>query len=125
MNDHLANAATPFQSSRQRIPVTVLTAGDLAVPPGAALVSIEPESGHDHAGAECLVCTTRGNVRVLLFELLEQVRLGVVPKFDAVVVDARQAADAQAVINALIPGKLPAFGLRDHTVARSFRLSEV
>ena len=125
MNDHLANAATPFQSWRQRIPVTVLTAGDLAVPPGATLVTIETESGHDHAGAECLGCATRGNIRVLLFELLEQVRLGTVPKFDAVIVDARQATDPQAIIDALIPGKLPAFGLRDHTVARSFRLSEV
>ena len=113
----------PFAAARQPILVTVVTAGDLVVPPGAALVTIEPDSGHDHTGAECLVCSTRGNVRVLLFELLEQSRLGAVSKFDTVIVDARQAADPQAIIDALTPGKLAAFGLRDHTVARSFRLA--
>lgn len=112
-----------FTATRQPIPVTVITAGPLPPAPGAALVTIEPESGHDHTGAECLVCSTRGNVRVLLFELLEQARLGAVPDFSSVVVDARQASDPQAVADALVPGKLPAFGLRDHTVARSFRLA--
>jgi hypothetical protein len=81
------------------------------------------DDGHDHGGSECLVCSTRGNVRVLLFELLEQARTGAIPAFSSVVVDARQALDAQAVIDALTPGKLPAFGLRDHTVARSFKLT--
>jgi len=114
----------PFAAARTAIPVTVVTAGDLVVPAGAALVAIEPETGHDHSGAECLVCATRGNVRVLLFELLEQARLGTVPAFSAVVVDARHAAHPQAIIDALVPGRLPAFGLRDHTVARSFRLAE-
>ncbi len=113
----------PFAATARTIPVTVVTTGELAVPPGAALITIEPESGHEHAGAECLVCATRGNVRVLLFELLEQARLGAAPPFSTVVVDATQAANPQAVIDALIPGKLPAFGLRDHTVARSFRLA--
>jgi hypothetical protein len=114
----------PFAPAAKSIPVTVITTGDLVVPPGATLVTIEPESGHDHAGAECLVCSTRGNIRVLLFERLEQARLGVMPQFGAVVVDARQAQRPQAVIDALVPGKLPAFGLRDHTVARSFTLVE-
>jgi hypothetical protein len=80
------------------------------------------EAGHDHDGAECLVCNTRGNVRVRLFDLLEQARTGAIPAFRTVVVDARAARDPQAVVDALIPGKLPAFGLRDHAVARSFRL---
>jgi hypothetical protein len=40
-----------------------------------------------------------------------------------VIVDARAARDAQAIIDALIPGKLPACGLRDHMVARRFRLA--
>ena len=114
----------PFAPAAKSIPVTVVTAGDLpALPTGIALVAIEDSAGHDHSGAECLVCSTRGNVRVLLFELLEQARRDMVPAFNAVVVDARQAADPQAVIDALVPGKLPAFGLRDHTVARSFRLA--
>ena len=80
------------------------------------------DTGHDHAGAECLVCNTQGNVRVRLFELLEQGRTGAVPAFTSVVIDARRAADPQAVLDALVPGRLPAFGLRDHTVGRSFRL---
>ena len=88
-----------------------------------AILTIEDAAGHEHSGAECLVCSARGNVRVLLFELLEQARIGAVPKFNSVVVDARRAADPQAIIDALVPGKLPAFGLRDHTVARSFRLA--
>jgi hypothetical protein len=119
-----AGAATraPLQSARRAIPVTIVTTGDLSVPPDAALLTIEAEAGHDHAGAECLVCSTRGNVRVLLFELLELARTGAAPAFDAVIVDARRAAAPQAVIDALIPGRLPAFGMRDHTVARSFYL---
>ena len=112
----------PFASSKASIPVTVVTAGNLpTLPPDAALVTMTDE-GHDHSGSECLVCNTRGNIRVLLFELLEQARLGSVPAFASVMIDARRAADPQAVIDALIPGKLPAFGLRDHTVARSFQL---
>jgi len=113
----------PFSPSATSIPVTVVTTGEL--PPsaaGTAVITIADAAGHDHAGAECLVCSTRGNVRVLLFELLEQARRDMVPAFTAVTVDARQAADPQAVIDALTPGKMPAFGLRDHTVARSFRL---
>jgi hypothetical protein len=105
------------------IPVTVVTSGVVSVPPGAALVTIEAPTGHEHDGAECLVCSTRNNVRVRLFELLEQMRTGDVPGFTSVVVDARQAADPEAIVDALIPGRLPAFGLRDHTVARRFRLA--
>ena len=112
----------PFASPGGAIPVTVMTTGDFVLPEGAVLVTVNGETGHEHSGAECLVCSTRGNIRVLLFELLAQTRTGSVPKFSSVVVDARQAADPQAVTDALIPGKLPAFGLRDHTVARIFRL---
>jgi hypothetical protein len=113
----------PFASSRQSIPVTVVTEGILPVLAGAAVVTIEDAAGHDHSGAECLVCSVRGNVRVLLFERLEQARQGAAPPFTSVIVDARRAADPQAVIDALVPGRLPAFGMRDHTVARSFRLA--
>ena len=114
----------PFAAAAKSIPVSVVTAGPRpSVPIGAALITIEDAAGHDHNGAECLVCNTLGNVRVLLFELLEQVRQGGVPLFTAVVVDARHAADPQAVVDALVPGKLPAFGMRDHTVARSFKLT--
>jgi hypothetical protein len=113
----------PFTAPGSIVPVTVVTRGDLIVPPGAALVTLPDAAAHDHAGAECLVCATRGNVRVLLFELMEQVRLGAVPPPSAVVVDARRAADPRGVIDALVPGRIPAFGLRDHAVARAFRLT--
>jgi hypothetical protein len=112
-----------FTASRTAVPVSVVTHGSLPSTTGAVVVTIESEPGHDHPGGECLVCSTRGNVRVLLFELLEQARIGAVPKFNSVIVDARRAAYPQAVIDALVPGRLPAFGLRDHTVARSFRLA--
>ena len=113
----------PFATAARAIPVNVVTAGALVVPEGAALITIEDSRGHDHGGAECLVCNTRGNVRVLLFDLLEQARIDAVWEFVSVIVDARRAADPQAVIDGLIPGKLPAFGLRDHTVARRFKLA--
>jgi hypothetical protein len=120
------SAEAPHGAARRpnvdNIPVTVVTEGELVVPNGAALVTMVTEAGHDHDGAECLVCNTRGNVRVRLFDLLEQARTGAIPAFLTVVVDARAARDPQAVVDALIPGKLPAFGLRDHAVARCFRL---
>lgn len=114
----------PFAAVGRTIPVTVVTAGALSVPADATLVTIEDVAGHEHHGGECLVCSTRGNIRVLLFELLEQARIGAMTAPSAVVVDARRAADPQSVIDALVLGKLPAFGLRDHTVARSFRLAD-
>lgn len=107
------------------IPVTVVTEGEFALPPGAALVTMASEAGHDHDGTECLVCNTRGNVRVRLFDLLEEARAGAIPAFSAVIVDARAARDSQAIFDALVPGRLPAFGLRDHTVARRFRLASI
>ena len=116
--------SAPFAATRQAIAVTVLTEGELPLVAGAAVVRIEPANGHDHAGAECLVCNTRGNVRVRLFELLEEARTGAIAPFAAVVVDARQARDPQGIVDALVPGKLPAFGLRDHTVARRFKLAD-
>jgi hypothetical protein len=121
------SAETPHAAARRPsvdiIPVTVVTGGEFVLPTGAALVTMVTEPGHDHDGADCLVCNTRGNVRVRLFDLLEQARLGVIPSFRSVIIDARAARDPQAIIDALIPGKLPAFGLRDHTVARRFRLA--
>jgi hypothetical protein len=113
----------PFGSGVGTIAVSVVTRGELNVPFGAALVTMDPPTGHEHDGAECIVCNTRNNVRVRLFELLEQARAGDVPNFDTVIVDARQVTDPQAIVDALVPGRLPAFGLRDHTVARRFRLA--
>jgi hypothetical protein len=48
-----------------------------------------------------------------------------VEPFVRVVVDATEAPDKAAVADAIVPGRLPAFGLRDHAVARNFHLAEV
>ena len=61
-------------------------------------------------------------MRVKLFNLLEEVRQGMRQPISAVLVDASALPSPQPIIDALIPGRLPAFGLRDHAVARSFVL---
>jgi len=117
-------SAASFQRSAASTPVIVVTEPDAALPvlPGAAILTIEPAL-HDHAaGAECIACASRGDVRVLLFDLLERSRRGLVPPYSSVIIDARKVNGPQAVIDRLIPGRQPAFGLRDHTVARSFHL---
>lgn len=122
----MAERDTPYQRRARSVPVIVVTGGD-TLPPiaGARTVTMPSASDHDHTGGECIACSTRGDVRALLFELQERVRLGDVGDYAAVVVDARTAADPQDVIDRLIPGKLPAFGLRDHAVARNFHLATV
>jgi hypothetical protein len=121
-------SGTPFAARRQSVPVRIETdAGKLAAlaGDGVAVVRLEPPA-HAHAdGAACLVCETRGDVRVALFELLERERLGAVPPFDQVVVDASAIGDVGTVVDALVPGRRPAFGLRDFTVARSFHLEVI
>ncbi len=119
---------TPFARRARSAPVIIVT--NRAALHGfggrdTAIVRLEPPL-HSHApGTECISCESRGNVRVLLFELQEKVRLGMIEPFLRVVVDASDAADPAAVADALVPGKLPALGLRDHTVARNFHLAEV
>lgn len=118
--------SAPFARRAAPVPVTIVAAGD-GLPPMAsdvAVVTLEPPL-HDHGGgAACIACESRGDVRVLLFELDEKLRRGLVAPFTAVVVDARAVADPQVVRDALVPGRLPALGLRDHTIARNFRLAD-
>ncbi len=117
----------PFARRASSVPVTVVT--DRAALSGlggrdTAFVRLDAPL-HAHAdGAPCIACETRGNVRVLLFELQEKVRLGMVEPFLRVVVDATDASDPAEVADMLVPGKRPAFGLRDHAVARNFHLAE-
>ena len=59
-------------------------------------------------------------VRVLIVDDQEPFRLAA-----RMVVDATDVEDRTAVADAIVPGKLPAFGLRDFTVARNFHLAEV
>ena len=118
----------PFARRERSVPVTVVTDKAALSRFGGrdtAVVRLEPPLHAHDPGTECLVCESRGNVRVLLFELQEKVRLGMVEPFVRVVVDASEVADTTAVADALVPGRLPAFGLRDHTVARNFHLAEV
>ena len=97
-------------------PVAGTTAG------GTAVVRMQP-NGHDHlAGTECAACAAQHDIRARLFDLLEAVRQGHRPSFSRVVVDASALPDPSDVLDRLIPGRVPARGLRDHTVLRSFRL---
>ncbi len=118
----------PFARRATSVPVTVITnAAALSGIGGrdTAVLRLEAPLHAHPAGAECIACESRGNVRVLLFELQEKLRLGMAAPFTRVVVDASAVTDLAAVRDALIPGKLPAFGLRDHAVARNFHLAEV
>ena len=118
----------PFARRATSVPVTVVTdkaalsrfgGGDTAV------LHLDPPLHAHDPGAQCIACESRGNVRVLLFELQEKLRLGMAEPFVRVVVDATDVADHDAVTDAIVPGKLPAFGLRDLTGARNFHLAEV
>ena len=121
-------APAPFGRRERSVPVTVVTDKAALARFGGrdtAVVKLDPPLHVHEPGTECIACESRGNVRVLLFELQEKVRLGMAEPFVRVVVDATDAPDPATVADALVPGKLPAFGLRDHTVARNFHLEEI
>jgi hypothetical protein len=107
------------------IAVTLVTEPGQLVPLDGetALLRLPANSGHGHEdGAVCIACAGRADVRAMLFDLLEGVKLGLRPPFNRVVVDARGVTDPAQVVAALT-GKLPAQALRDHTVARRFYLA--
>lgn len=114
--------ATPFDSAAASIPVTVVTsaAGLRGIEPDATLVRVAAPLHAHEAGMECVACAARSDIRALLFDLLQGARRPV-----SVVVDATALASAQPLIERLRPGAVPALGLRDHTVARSFHLARV
>ena len=119
--------STPFDSAPASIPVTVVTsAGALPPPePGAARLRLQPAL-HEHApGGECPACAARSDIRALLFDLLQRARQPGENPVLSVVVDASALGDAAPIIDRLRRGRVPALGLRDHTVARSFHLSRV
>jgi hypothetical protein len=116
---------TPYDGAPALIPVTVVTQGAVAAARGTAVLRLTPPL-HDHtAGAECPACAARGDVRALLFDLLQAARAPGGTPLREVIVDASALADPQAVVERLERGRVPAFGLRDHTVARSFHLAKV
>ena len=115
---------TPFDRATSSIPVTIVTHGPMpARDEETALLHLDPAL-HDHApGTECVACAAAGDVRAMLFDLLTECRQER-RKLHAVVIDATDLKDAQPVIEKLDP-HTSAFGLRDHTVLRSFHLSRV
>lgn len=117
-------SSAPFAPLKQSIPVRVVALGEALPSPSADIAVIQIDSPpHEHTdGHACVACDARGNVRVLLFELIEQARRGGIPLPREVFVDATHAVDPQTLRDALVPGRLPAQGLRDFTVARSFHL---
>ena len=113
------------QIRTDQIPVTLVTTAGRLLPldSGTALVRLTANTGHGHAdGFQCVACAGRGDVRAILFDLLEEVRLGMRPAFTSVVVDASAVVEPGKVVDALT-GKLQATALRDHTVARRFYLA--
>ena len=119
--------STPFDKASSSIPVTVVTTADATkyADPGAAILRLEPALHEHDIGSECIACAARGDIRALLFDLLQKSRGPGSNPVLSVVVDASQLKDAKPIIDRLEKGAVPAFGLRDHTVARSFHLSRV
>lgn len=118
----------PYARRARSVPVTVVTDKAALSRFGGrdtAVVHLDAPLHVHTPGAECIACESRGNVRVLLFELQEKLSRGMVEPFVRVVVDASDVTDTAAIADAIVPGKLPAFGLRDHAVARNFHLEEV
>ena len=118
--------STPFDKASSSIPVTVITHADALkfVETGAKVLHLEPALHEHDAGNECVACAARGDVRALLFDLLQTSRTEQRP-LTSVVVDASDLKDSKPIIDRLETGTVPAFGLRDHTVLRSFHLSRV
>lgn len=73
----------------------------------------------------CICCAAGSDLRASLDALLTARRQGSLPPFSRVIVETTGLADPAPIINSLIPGGLPALALRDHAVARAFRLSGV
>lgn len=73
----------------------------------------------------CICCTVGSDLRSSLDQLLVGRKDGSLPPFRRVIVETTGLADPAPIINSLIPGGIRAMALRDHAVARAFRLSSV
>ena len=71
----------------------------------------------------CLCCTAGSDIRASLFELHEAAAKQPRLTFARVIVETTGLADPAPLINQLVAGVSPAFGLRDHVVARRFHLA--
>ena len=119
--------STPFDRASSSIPVTVVTnaAALKFAEPGATRIHLEPALHEHDPGNECVACAARGDIRALLFDLLQKSREKGENPLVSVLVDASDLRDPKPIIDRLEKGVVPAFGLRDHTVARSFHLARV
>ena len=126
---HPIRTPAPFGRRTHSVPVTVVAdpaeLAGVTGQAGTAVLRLEPPLHRHEGGSACVACETRGDIRVMLFELEEKQRRGMVPPFERVVVDATARSDAARVADAIVPGRLPALGLRDHAVARNFHLDRV
>ena len=73
----------------------------------------------------CLCCTATSDIRASLYELDQAVAAGAVAPIQRVVIETTGLADPAPIVNSLIAGGAPALGLRDHVVARRYRLAGV
>lgn len=73
----------------------------------------------------CICCAASSDVRISLYELLEASQTGKIPSFSRVLIETTGLADPAPIVNALSPGVIPAAGMRDHVVARRFRLASI
>lgn len=73
----------------------------------------------------CLCCTATSDIRASLYELDQAVAGGAVAPIQRVVIETTGLADPAPIVNSLIAGGAPALGLRDHVVARRYRLAGV
>ncbi|MEM6848232.1 MAG: GTP-binding protein [Pseudomonadota bacterium] len=73
----------------------------------------------------CICCTIGGDIRAAVSEMHEAAqKLGRLP-LPQVIVETTGMADPAPVVNQLVAGAVPAYGLRDHIVARNYRLAGV
>lgn len=73
----------------------------------------------------CLCCTAAADIRCSMSEIHDAAKAAGRFPLDCVVVETTGLADPAPVVNQLVAGALPAFALRDHTVARHYQLAGV
>ena len=71
----------------------------------------------------CICCAAGSDIRTSLYELHEAAAKDSRLSFSRVIVETTGLADPAPLINQLVPGYAPAFGLRDHVVAHRFRMA--
>ncbi|YBV94688.1 GTP-binding protein (plasmid) [Phyllobacteriaceae bacterium JZ32] len=73
----------------------------------------------------CICCTATSDIRQSLHELHQARLRDEIPPVLRVVIETTGLADPAPIVNSVIPGGAPAFGLRDHIVACHYYLAEV